>query len=320
MQPCCSRLFDDRYGYPGYFDIQVCQHCGLYQTAPPLRENEIADLYTRYYPRQDMNAGNIKRNVVPEWGWFATAKQWFTGNHRIHFMLPRANKKVLEIGCGDGRSLLELKARGYDASGIETDKNVGAMAKELGLTVHIGTVENCDFAPVSFDYIIANQLIEHVVNLDSFLEHCKTLLKDNGTMIVSTPNARSIYRKLCGRAWINWHIPYHQQVFTKKSLALLLQKHGFSLTKTTIITPTAWTLHQLHALRTTHTMGIQDPYWNKKENSATGGSAPKTFMQKVARGAKRTFFWGIVAGITLVNRVVDAVRQGDCMVLHIQKR
>ena len=253
-----SNLFDDRYGYPKYFDIFFCARCKLYQTHPPLGQEEIADLYTRYYPREDIDPKKMAENFRFEQGRFPALGRWLGGNHRIQYELPPAHKKILEIGCGDGRSLLQLRALGYDAYGIETDENVGKVRNELKLAIHIGTIENSGFEPKTFDYIIANQLIEHIVNLDSFLEGCKELLKDEGTIIFSTPNAQSIYRKLCGKKWINWHIPFHQQVFTRKSLALLLLKHGLSITKIKIVTPTSWTLHQLHALRNAQVMSIKN--------------------------------------------------------------
>lgn len=314
-------MFDDRYGYPKYFDVLVCTACGMFQTSPPLQKIEIAELYTNYYPRKDINPQKIRDNFRPEFGFTAGIKRWFSGNHRIHFDMPssRGNEQVLEIGCGDGRSLLQLKAMGYNVYGIETDENIKKVRDELKLSIFIGMVEDADSALGQFDYIIANQLIEHIIDLDSFIESCKKLLKDDGVIIFSTPNANSVYRRLSGKKWINWHIPYHQQVFTKQSLNILLSKHGLIIKNTKTVTPTPWTLHQISALRNDQAIGSKNPYWNKKENTENKTGSKTSFLKKIIFLPKRLLFTIIVFSISVCNKIVDLTGQGDCLIITIKK-
>lgn len=314
-----EKAFDDRYGYPEYFDIFSCENCGLYQIYPPLKQSEIANLYTHYYPRENIELKKIKENFQPEQGRFLKFQKWLEGNHRIQYMLVHDNKKILEIGCGDGRSLLQLQALGYDVYGIETDENMKKAQEELGLNMHIGTIENCGFTPKTFDYIIANQLIEHIINLDSFIESCKTLLKDDGSLIFSTPNSGSLYRKLCGKKWVNWHIPYHQQIFSNKSLGLLLKKHNLEIISIKTITPMTWTLHQIHSLRTNQTMGIKNPYWNKKQNTNNSKKQVRSFKKNAIFILKRFRYNLTVLCINICNRFVDFLNQGDCLIVTIKK-
>lgn len=316
-----TKMFDDRYGYPKYFDILRCENCGMFQMHPPLHKKEIADLYTRYYPRENIDPRKIKGSFRPEFGFPAKAKRWFSGNHRIHFDLPlcTGQKKILEIGCGDGRSLLQLQSMGYDIYGVETDENIAKVRDGLGLPIFIGTVEDADFEPKQFDYIIANQLVEHIIDIDSFLKSCKKLLKDDGTFIFSTPNANSIYRKLCGKKWINWHIPFHQQVFTKKSLRVVLAKHGLVIESIKTVTPTPWALHQINALRSNQSISIKNPYWNKKENTGDKTGSRPSFSKKIILLFKRVLFTIIVFSISVCNKIVDLVGQGDCLIITIKK-
>lgn len=316
-----QEVFDDRYGYPKYFDILLCKNCEMFQTNPPLLKEEIADLYTHYYPRENINPHKIKDNFRPEFGFVAKVKRWFSGNHRIHYDLPLSvdNKKILEVGCGDGSSLLQLKGMGYDAYGVETDENIKKVRDKLHLPIHIGTVEDADFKPGQFDYIIANQLIEHIIDLESFIASCKKLLKDDGVIIFSTPNAESIYRKLCGKKWINWHIPYHQQVFTKKSLAFLLQKHQLQVVSVKTVTPTAWTIHQLHMLRSNPVVGVKNPYWNKKENVGDKNKEGASFTKKIILLPKRTLYIIVTFSISACNKIIDMLQQGDCLIITIKK-
>ena len=56
------KLFDDRHGYTGYFDIYKCPNCGFALTNPQITKNKIINLYTKYYPRQNLNLENIKKS------------------------------------------------------------------------------------------------------------------------------------------------------------------------------------------------------------------------------------------------------------------
>ncbi len=315
MMVALENLYDTRYGYPDYFDVLRCTNCGLFLVNPPLTQEEIGPLYTNYYPYADIDVEKIKNGFRPELGVRSKFKNWLTGNHRIQNMLPKGSGRVLEIGCGDGRSLLQLKAFGYDAYGIETDENIRRIKDTLNLNVHIGTIENSDFQSSTFDLITANQLVEHLINLDSFLSKTKSLLKDNGTIILSTPNANSLYRIIFGRIWINWHIPYHQQVFTSKSVKTLLEKHGLEIIKIKTVSPTAWTLHQLEAFRHPSKIGVKNPYW------AINSQKLKVESQKsltLGVHIKRLILNLIVFLITITNRIIDLFRIGDCLVVYIK--
>jgi len=311
-----KNLFDTRYGYPDYFDVFHCSNCGLYQTNPPLTKKDIGPLYTNYYPYADVNAEKIKTDFQPELGITSRLKNWLIGNHRIQNMLPKGSGKVLEVGCGDGRSLMQLRALCYDAYGIEADENIRSIAKKLDLNIHIGTIENASFEPSFFDLITANQLIEHIIDLDSLLSKTKYFLKDSGIIILSTPNANSLYRKIFGRIWINWHIPYHQQVFTKKSIKTLLENNDLKITKIKTVTPTAWSLHQLEAVRHPTKIGLKNPYWVGKK---AGGSKEQEVRSKKMFTFKRLILNLIVIFITIFNRIIDLFGIGDCLVVYIKK-
>jgi len=233
-------------------------------------------------------------------------------------LLPPGRGSILEIGCGDGRAMLQLASLGYAVKGIETDRNVEALARTLGLQVHIGTIESFDSNGERFDYIIANQLIEHIIDFESFFESCRALLKEDGTVIFSTPNGDSIYRKIFKKRWINWHIPFHQNIFTLRSLRLLFQKQKFRITHIHITTPTAWTLHQFHAIRYHAQRGIPDPYWARKEPApSVTPSAPE--RSGMLRKVKRLMFPWLLFGIQCTNRLLDLLRRGDCIILYGKK-
>ncbi|MES2213789.1 MAG: class I SAM-dependent methyltransferase [Patescibacteria group bacterium] len=317
LRPYKKHVFDDRYGYPKAFDISRCTSCGLLITLPPLTEAEIGPLYSDHYPYNDVDPKKIRAGFKPETDKDSRRSNWLKGNHKIHFMLPPGTGRVLDVGCGDGRSLLQLEALGYEAHGIEADENIRRIKDELRLDIYIGTIEDYPSLPEKFDIIIANQLIEHIINLESFMNSAYKLLKPGGTIIMSTPNAGSIQRFMFGRAWVNWHIPYHQQIFTKDSLRLLLEKFGFSVTETRTVSPTAWTLHHLHAIRHPQKLGVKNPYWSGKPKEKTKDS---TGESSKALSLKPYIFKFIVACVTVFNRILDVCGLGDCLIITATKQ
>jgi len=317
-----SKTFDDRYGYPKYYDVFICEKCGAFTIYPPLKKEEVVSLYTSYYPKRKLGQDDVKA-AEAQTGILFKISRWFYGNHRIHMDFDKGKGRVLEIGCGEGRSLVWLKSLGYDAFGIDVDEDVEKIKDSLGLNIHIGTVEDAPFEKKSFDYIIANQLIEHVTDFKSFFDSCISLLKDDGIIILSTPNANSIYRKLFKKRWINWHIPYHQTIFNKKSMEILLEKNWLKLAKIKVVTPTKWTLHQIFTLKQNPKIGIKNPYWNKEESNDKNDQEPiktKSNKKTLVYSLKMFVFKIGVFFISLANRFIDLFGRGDCIIFYIKKK
>lgn len=312
-----ENLFDDRYGYPDIFNIYCCHNCGLYQTVPTLTPEKISELYSNYYPRQNFSAQSIKQNFQPESSKANELKNWFNGNHRIQYLLPPGQGKILEIGCGDGRAILQLQALGYDVYGLEVDINVKPLADQLNLKVEISTIENCTWPNNFFDYIIANQLIEHLIDLDSFFLKVNNLLKSNGQIIISTPNGQSLARCLLKTRWLNWHLPYHQQIFNKKSLSLLASKYGLKVKKIKTVSPLSWSLHQWAVIKKPAIMGLKSPYWNKTPLNLTNQSNNATIK---SRSLKLIVFKSVCFLLNVINRLIDWTGHGDCLIIYLKKQ
>lgn len=101
---------------------------------------------------------------------------------------------LLDIGCDDGVFTLDLAAAAQASRvcGVEIVEERGAMAGEKGIDVRFGDImSGIDFPAQTFDVIHANQVIEHVSNVDFFASEIKRLLRPGGVAIISTENASS---------------------------------------------------------------------------------------------------------------------------------
>lgn len=319
-----KNMYDDRYGYPSTFVVTQCPSCNTLATQPPLTAAEIGPLYTNYYPRSVIDLKTVERRGSVADTLHQRFTYWWNGNHKIQHMLQTqgGGRRILDIGCGDGASLIELKRRGFDVYGIEADENVAVVRDAFKLPIHIGMIEDCPFPERSFDLIIANQVIEHIVDLDSFIKHIQKFLAPHGRVIISTPNGNSVYRKIFGKKWAHWHIPYHQHIMNKKALGLLLAKHGFHITQSKTVSPTTWMIHTLNRLRFTPVLGKKNPLWAYEQKDTINSSEHKQDSLKAQKRPgtiyaffKRLLYITVLAIISLCNRIVDVFRAGDCIVV-----
>ena len=110
-----------------------------------------------------------------------------------HKKVPLRNIKILDIGCGGGllsEPMCRLGARvtGIDAS--EKNINVAKLhSKKNNLKINYlcSSPEKLKIKD-KFDVILNMEIVEHVENINFFLQSCSKLLKKNGIMFVATLN------------------------------------------------------------------------------------------------------------------------------------
>mgnify|MGYP006172987687 CR=1 FL=1 len=106
---------------------------------------------------------------------------------------PLKNLKILDIGCGGGLISEPMTRLGADVTGIDaSSKNINvakshAKKKNLSIT-YLNTVPEELEAQTKYDMILNLEVIEHVEDLDLYLESCFRLLKPKGIMFTATLN------------------------------------------------------------------------------------------------------------------------------------
>lgn len=256
-----ENLFDDRYGYPGMFSIYRCTSCGFGQIKPEVSGQALDNLYTQYYPRKNMTASEVKRSVSFQPGWIGQMRRWLDGTNNVSHYYAKPGMRVLDIGCGNGASLLEIQAQGAEAYGTELDQNVAPIAKELNLNIHFGDIGTAPWPDHYFDLITMSQLMEHIPKPAEFLNTVRRLLKPGGQIIMSFPNVDSFNQQRSGAKWINWHIPYHMNFFTPDSIQNLAKQVGMQIRHIKTTTPAVWLMLQSKANDYAAQVGIPSPVW-----------------------------------------------------------
>ena len=106
---------------------------------------------------------------------------------------PLEKVKILDIGCGGGLLSEPMSRLGAEVVGIDaSEKNIQvaklhAKKNSLNIKYHCTSPENF-ITNTKFDVILNMEIIEHVEDVNFFLESCSALLKKDGIMFVATLN------------------------------------------------------------------------------------------------------------------------------------
>lgn len=288
-------------------------------TSPALAEEELGGLYSTYYPRKHVKTTDLLASASEVAGPWARLKRWWGGTSNQGQYTVSTGQVMLDVGCGSGLSLLEAQALGAQAYGIEADPNVGRIADELKLRVHIGSLHDRPFQDVSFDLIVLNQVIEHIPDPGKALEALKERLKPMGRLVLVFPNRSSFWQRIAGPKWINWHIPYHLHHFNAKGFRAFAQRHGYRVIRQKTITPNIWTILQLRALRQSPVPGVPSAMWEVKPVAEVAPCSPVSPPASSSGRLIRKLVWQTAfSNLALFNRLVDILGQGDSILVELQ--
>jgi SAM-dependent methyltransferase len=123
---------------------------------------------------------------------------WYRGRRRIvraeldRLGLP-AGVRVLDAGCGSGRTLQELVDYG-EVSGIELDPDAAGVAASKGYgEVQVGRLEELPWEDDTFDLITCLDVIEHTPDDRLTLTELRRVAKPGGWLLVTVPAYQSLW-------------------------------------------------------------------------------------------------------------------------------
>jgi len=145
----------------------------------------------------------------------------------------------LDVACADGSFASKLhKTFGIKMYGIDISSKAIEKAKKKGIISQVQNLEKrFNFPDNTFELITACEIIEHLYDTDFFLTELKRVLKDDGILILTTPNLVSLVNrfKMLFGYYPNYVPEYqiggagHVRAYTIPTLTKQLTKHGFKV-------------------------------------------------------------------------------------------
>lgn len=213
---------DRHYGISGTYRIVRCLGCSLLFLNPMYSERELSQLYPdTYYAYQN----NFRRSR-----WKAVLRKLL--RYEIRTKDPSFAKpgRMLDLGCGSGWFLAEMRERNWETQGVEISKAAAEIGrKNAGLNIFNGTLEQAAFPSESFDYIRSNHSFEHIATPNETLDELYRILKRDGKLLIGVPNEASLTSRMFGQYWWYRGAPVHPFTYSAATLSALLKKHQFRI-------------------------------------------------------------------------------------------
>jgi SAM-dependent methyltransferase len=204
------------------YPLVCCEGCGIHALHPPPDDETLRVSYdAEYY------GGSPRKFIGP----LASLVSWFQqGRARLVGRRVAPGGRILDVGCGNGRFLERLAARGYVAEGTEWTAASAARAAGLpGVTLHTGDLLSLDLPGGAYDAVTLWHVLEHVRRPRETLERIHRLLAREGMLFLALPNQASWQARAFGPAWFHLDPPRHLHGFCPRSLRALLEVTRYSV-------------------------------------------------------------------------------------------
>lgn len=194
-----------------------CRRCGFQYVNPRLRGDLVFQSYS-----EGEDPAYVSQIEARERTFTASLDE-------IERALGRKGR-LLDIGTAAGAFVAAASKRGWDAEGCEPNQWLAQWgAAHYGIRIRQGSVFDHPYEAGSFDVVTLWDVIEHTLDPRQMLEHCRTLLKPGGLLVVNYPDIGSWIARAMGRRWL-FLTSVHLYYFDRVSIRKMLESTGFAVT------------------------------------------------------------------------------------------
>ncbi|MEI7481114.1 MAG: class I SAM-dependent methyltransferase [Elusimicrobiota bacterium] len=207
----------------GQMAIYRCLKCGVSFVHPQLTDGELHELYGEAYYKSWGLAGRAGNKAVQR-------MKTDTFDLRLDLIAEyKCSGNILDVGCATGYFLEAAARRGFQVYGVEISDYSCAIAKRNfgDDRVYQGVLENCPFPEKHFDVIAMSDLLEHVRDPIKALRAARRFLKNDGIIMIMTPDTDALTRRLMRGKWTHYKAE-HFFYFNRRSISYLADLAGLA--------------------------------------------------------------------------------------------
>lgn len=142
-------------------------------------------------------------------------------------LITKINKgsgKLLDIGSGTGDFLATAKEKNWAVFGVEPNPDAITLSEKKGVCV---SKELKDITETDFDVITLWHVLEHVPDVEDYINEISNRLKTSGIVIIAVPNFKSKDAQHYKQFWAAYDVPRHLWHFSKTGIQRLFSKKQF---------------------------------------------------------------------------------------------
>jgi SAM-dependent methyltransferase len=140
--------------------------------------------------------------------------------YRKYWLYPQLMKclkgNTLDVGCGIG-DMLSFRP---NTVGVDINPHNVAFCKELGHDAQIMTPDVLPFGDTSFDSVLLDNVLEHIVEPAPLLTEIRRVLRPQGLVVIGVPGIRG-----------QTSDPDHKVFYDEAALSFTAEKNGFGVVK-----------------------------------------------------------------------------------------
>jgi len=203
------------------YSILKCKECGIGITAPFPTEEQLIEFNKKTYDVEQRIKVYLSRQ-----NYFEKRYEGYIKNIKT----TKKDGKLLDIGCNIGIFMKVAQQAGFDVKGVELNADCALYGKErFHLDIDSNHLEDIAFPDETFDVITLFDVLEHIPDMNAFIDEIRRILKKDGQVVIQAPNLNSLMSELTKGKWHWLSPPDHLYHFTPDAMTRFLRIHGFSI-------------------------------------------------------------------------------------------
>jgi len=210
----------------GQYQIVRCRVCGLFYTNPRPPAQDAPKIYGEdYFASQNPSTLGYDNYRTHEGG----LREVFSENLAIIEGYSQPPSLMIDIGCAFGYFIEAAAARGWTVEGLEVSEYAAEVARRNAkVPIHAGTLSGLRLPASTYDIVTMWDMLEHSFDPTAELMETNRILRPEGHLFLTIPNAGSFLASTMGSHWYGFKkVAEHNYFFSKDTLGRLFAKTGF---------------------------------------------------------------------------------------------